>query len=471
MRILEQTEIDSELELKITSALVYNEEFCRKAVSFLKPELLHSSHAQLVCDWACMYFRNYRKPAGSQVKSLFQNWAAHEDDIDHVETVSDYLLEVRKCKKKIGNGSFVADAASKYIRRRSVEQLVQDLQSGLDRNMDPELLEETLAGFRRVESEIVPGFNPFSETDRIYDAFASQSNTLFQLPGAAGRFMNASFVREGFLAFQGPEKRGKSWWLMEMAYRAFRHRNNVAFFQAGDMNDAEQTERLQVRLAGRPTAEYFKSRVKVPIRNPDYDPDDEDSSPVLYKELKFDRPLSWKQANRLSKKFLKYSGRGREFKLVSYSNGELTVSKMRKQLELWESIEGFVPDVVVVDYADILGAEPGTQSYALRDQINESWKSMRRLSQDRKHLLITATQADINATEVMVQKAKNFSEDKRKLAHVTGLIGLNQTEEEKDRGIMRLNWIVRRKGRFSTTQTVKVLQCPDIGRILLDSYF
>jgi hypothetical protein len=41
----------------------------------------------------------------------------------------------------------------------------------------------------------------------------------------------------------------------------------------------------------------------------------------------------------------------------------------------------------------------------------------------------------------------NFTDDKRKRAHVTGSVGLNATREEKEMGITRLNWIVLRESQ------------------------
>ena len=72
--------------------------------------------------------------------------------------------------------------------------------------------------------------------------------------------------------------------------------------------------------------------------------------------------------------------------------------------------------------------------------------------------------------DVKVMTAKHFSEDKRKNAHLTGMLGLNQTEEEKKRGIMRPGWVLLREGKFSSYDTVNVLQCLEIGQPILDSW-
>ena len=100
------------------------------------------------------------------------------------------------------------------------------------------------------------------------------------------------------------------------------------------------------------------------------------------------------------------------------------------------------------------------------------WKNLRALSQERHVLLITATQADKDSYKKGRLSLSNFSEDKRKLAHVTAQYGLNQDPQgrEKKLGIMRINEIVVREGEFSSDNEVYVLQDLATGRPFLESF-
>ena len=68
---------------------------------------------------------------------------------------------------------------------------------------------------------------------------------------------------------------------------------------------------------------------------------------------------------------------------------------------------------------------------------------------------------------------KNFSEDKRKYAHVTAMYGLNQDPQDREKkiGLMRINEIVVREGDFSNTKEVTVIQNLARGRPFLGSYY
>jgi len=150
-------------------------------------------------------------------------------------------------------------------------------------------------------------------------------------------------------------------------------------------------------------------------------------------------------------------------------NGTLTVGKIRSLLSLWEKRDGFVADLIVIDYADLLTSERGGE---FRHQQNEIWKALRGLSQEFHCLVVTATQADAASYEQKRLKLKNFSEDKRKYAHVTAMYGLNQdpNDREKQIGLMRINEFVLREGDFANVIEVYVLQKLKKNRPLLGSY-
>jgi hypothetical protein len=156
------------------------------------------------------------------------------------------------------------------------------------------------------------------------------------------------------------------------------------------------------------------------------------------------------------------------FKLSCHSNSTLSVRKIRSILADWER-EDWVPDVIVIDYADILDMTyPGKEG---RECINETWKQLRGISQDYHCLLVTATQANAAAYETKTLSQSNFSEDKRKIAHVTGMVGINFQEKEQDIDTVRLNWIVLRESKFNTKQCVHVARCLSIANPTVKSCF
>jgi hypothetical protein len=179
-------------------------------------------------------------------------------------------------------------------------------------------------------------------------------------------------------------------------------------------------------------------------------------------------PLTVNEARRLMHKFkIKFD---KKFKLATYPNETLTTYEMKSVLDKWEREEDFVPDITILDYIDLLAPDPDTLKLDSRHQEDKKWQRMRRLSEERHMLVVTATQSDAESYEKNLLTMKNFSETKTKHAHVTAEFGLNQNDDEQKIGIIRVNEIVIREGEIDRRRIVRVLQRLQIGRPFLGSY-
>jgi len=189
---------------------------------------------------------------------------------------------------------------------------------------------------------------------------------------------------------------------------------------------------------------------------------------VHRKIKRFDKRLSWKRAKESCREVMRKKIKSKKpyFKLSCHFNSTLKIEGIRSILQDWEKT-GWIPDVIVIDYADILDmSHPGLEG---RDLINQIWKQMRSLSQKYHCLVVTATQADAKSYGKELITISNFSEDKRKAAHVTGMVGINQTPDEKEKELQRLNWVALREAWFSETKCVHVAGCLSIANTAIKS--
>lgn len=294
-------------------------------------------------------------------------------------------------------------------------------------------------------------------------AFSRETDDIVHYEGALGKFFRNSLKRGRFVAFMGPEKSTKSYHLQNLAYLALTQRRRVAFFEVGDMTEEEVKTRLYVRAARHPD-ESPTGKWPCTIRYPTaiHAPAEDDQGGIAtadFEDRQFDQPLdgalAWEVCEKLMKNRVK--SKNQYFWLSCHPAGTIGIPGIRSILEGWELQDGWTPDVVFIDYADLL--ESSDKRADRRDQINDVWKEMRALSMSLNCLLVTATQADADSYEKRTLSRRNFSEDKRKLAHVTGMVGINMLAEEKENDVARLNWIVRRKGKYSSRRCVHVASC------------
>jgi intein/homing endonuclease len=310
-----------------------------------------------------------------------------------------------------------------------------------------------------------------------------------------------------------------SFWLLEFGMRAIKNKKRVAFFQAGDMDEDDQLVRISCYLTGKAELlssagvmfqpvkdctlnqtdscdkkertcsfglfdkmEAVKIRKTITLKelmearkdNKDYIPctacdkyDKNKWGTVYVEKIDTGEPISEEEAVEAFEEY--FTKHKKEFRLSTHSNGTLSVKDIDDILGIWEQ-EGFIPDVILIDYADLLVDQSQKEE---RHRQNKIWKDLRGLNQKRKCLLITATQTDANSYNNDLLTLDNYSEDKRKYGHCSAMYGLNQDHSwrEKELGIMRLNEIIMRKGNFSSLNQVHVLQNLAIGRPVLGSYW
>jgi replicative DNA helicase len=157
------------------------------------------------------------------------------------------------------------------------------------------------------------------------------------------------------------------------------------------------------------------------------------------------------------------------FRVLSYPIGTANLGDIKNDLEVLEYSEDFIPDVVIVDYADIL--KPENTSLVGREAINETWKGLKSLAQDRHCLVVTATQANRESIGKKNVRQTHVSEDIRKLAHVDIFGVLNQTAKEKRKGVIRIGIIARRHGESDEGVQALAIQSLQIGQPFLDDVY
>jgi hypothetical protein len=358
------------------------------------------------------------------------------------------------------------DLAGEHFCLRRLQKIKDNLELTLT-NGDRSSAEQVVRSYDPVQLGMGVGVDVLRDVDVWEEAFSKSAEPLFRFPGKeSDMFFREDLTRDALVGVLGPEKRGKTWWCVEFAIRALMERRKVALFEVGDMSQSQILRRIGVRLSGKPMFARDCGEIRVPRRFLDGE--------CEYDHVNRDKKASKKSSIEAIRRFTRKYGISNDHTYLMtsvHANSSVSVADLDATIQSWEDERGFIPDVVIIDYPDILAPEPGTGMQTVRDQANATWKALRRLSQERHCLVIAPTQADSASYRSDLLEMGNFSEDKRKLAHVTGMVGLNQTRDEKDHQIMRLNWIVRRESGGSADRILKVGQCLTLGRAYCCSTF
>jgi len=507
--------VSSERNLLI--GLAISTPFLKSIYPELNLDLFQADVSKLLCNWILEYHEEFGKAPGKLLQEIYDQ-KVRKDDID--EDLADDMADLMDSlsnqyeKEKEYDFEYYLKQSRAYLDERRIKITIREASQALHDD-EPLHAQEVLENYRSIELHEDLGFNPFTNADKIRTAFETFQDPLFTYPGALDVLFNNQFSEGTFISFLAPAKRGKTWWLDELAFRAHRFRNRVALFQIGDLSEEQQVRRLHVRLCQKSYDQRYCGEIKIPIidclhnqtdscsikkRTCDFglyeEPEKEDEPPakisfedatelgyvpctyclkrnpqkfkgaVWYKIREKVEPLTWREGYRAGLKWMsKFSG-SNDFRVVARPS--LRINELISILEIWAN-RGWIPKVLVLDYIDLL--EWSDNRIDMRHKINEVWKAVRQISLKYNLCFITATQADSDGLETRKLRTKNFSESGRKWDHVTAAYALNQTAKEKKDKIMRMSPLLGREGEFDQSLEIKVLQSLETGRPYLGSYF
>jgi hypothetical protein len=518
--------VDSNIERRIVIGLIVSDSYIQQTYNKINIHLIESNTARLMIKWCLDFYEKYQKAPFRDIEGIyFEQLKACKIDTELAEEIEEEILPDLSEEYEAGgiNVEYLYDQTIRYFNQKQLEKHNAEIESLLDEGKveEAQTLANNFVKDNTYENETDLDLNSTEAVNKLKKAFNNTYETVLRYPRALGMYMNDQLIRGGFICFFAPEKRGKTFWMMDMAVRAVRQKSRVAFFQAGDMTESQQLRRLAIHLAGKSDKEKYCGEYFAPVRDcvfnqlndcdkkerqcdfgifegqfedakdlreeitmdklkeayelePDYEPchnckayEHNNWGAVWIEKRDTGEVLEAKEAVQYYEKFI---GKTRpKFKLSTHANGTLTVSDIKAKLRLWESQDGFVPDLIIIDYADLLVSEIRSE---YRHQQNEIWKQLRGLSQEKHCLLVTASQTDAQSYKVDTITMNNFSEDKRKLAHATAIYGLSQDKDgrEKQMGILRINEVIARESDESGKQ-VHVLQSLRTGKPYLTSYF
>lgn len=470
---MKREKVDARIEEKIITAMITSREFLAQMAPSLDIDLVRAEHFRIIAKWCIRYFSKYKEAPGQHIETMYNSWAgkgkAKEETIEAVHDLLEDLSDRHEQEESL-NVPYLLDEAADYFSLRKLELLRDNLDSAL-LEKDTTIAESIVGSHRAVRTGPGVGIDILRDETALSRAFSASQQPLFTIgPERVQRFFAHAFSRDGLIAVLAPEKRGKTFWCVEFSIRGLMARKKVALFEVGDMSESQIVKRIGVRFSGRPMYKSQCGKIRIPVKIAKRNR----QVKVKRKMRLIKTPTTEKLCRESMRKFMRRFGisdKHTYYMTSVHPNSSVSVSDIVGILDKWEIENDFVPDIIIIDYPDILADEPNTQNYSTRDKENIKWKALRRLSQERHCLVIAPTQADAASYDVHTLTAKNFSEDKRKLAHVTGMLGLNQHGDEKEHGIMRLNWIVLREAPFSIDKQLYVGQCLPLARSFCCGYY
>lgn len=455
---MKRQKLDALSERDIIIGLIVSDKFCREVTPCLDPKDLEIEYTRIVAGWVKWYYQKFKTAPKSDILKLYRAKIEEIKDDDLQENILSFIEKVNDDFDSIRNFNeeFMVQKSIDYLKMRSLKNLSADIESFVQMG-DIQKAENILTKYRKVEANGNESVSLLHDSEKVISSFIDDDDFLFQMSGAYGKVVG-KINRNDFIAYLAPIKRGKTWHLMYSAQCALQAGLKVVYFSC-EMSQDKMIKRFWRGLSGQCDVDTEG------IDYPYFELNDDGKYVVKHKSINR-KAVSFSDV-RKKQKTMQRLFRGGDIRLFAVPTDTLTVSQLEMKIE--DLIyDGYIPDVIVIDYADIMAKNEGDRS-DYRNQIDGIWKRLRGLAQKLNVAVITASQSTRDTIDKDV-KASDVAEDMRKLAHVTAMVSLNQTPDEKQQNVMRVKQlIVREEGaEFKEALCLQSLQisCP-----VLDSRF
>lgn len=250
--------------------------------------------------------------------------------------------------------------------------------------------------------------------------------------------------------------RGKSWWAVHAGRQALRHRWRVVhvtlemsaprvvarYLQSLFSLTQRQVERLRI-------AKFMRDEMG---RLTGFD--EEELARACIADPKTQREIAGK---------LKRLRFAENVRVKEFPSGTLTVPMLRAYLDGLEQTQRFVPDLLIVDYADLMRVDPRYR----REELGTLYVDLRGMASERNIAVVTASQSNREGAQSKVVRDVHVAEDWSKIMSADTVLTYNQTEEEKKRGLARL--YVGKARNEESGFALLLSQAYPIGQFALDS--
>lgn len=481
-----------------------------------------NEYNRIIFKWLIEYYQLYKKAPGSNIQNIYSNRKGElePNQATIIESYLDRYAEEYIYKHEINFDFIKKDVIPKFVTFQEAELLQKGLQIGLD-NYNTQQIIEAIESFNNFSAEETEDFDTIIPcSSNIVKEYYNRGmdKGLFSLPGQIGKLIGPIYKGATY-AVTGTEKSGKTFFMQELAYQAVLFNRLKVIDISLEMTKEDRQERIWSRI-GNFTPDIFSSGEQlIPlfdclnnqmgtcqvkkrktnrlnlIKNVDFEVEfwerpewkictkcrnmkygEEINIRQIPKEKRFIPAIWYKRKNiklmnrfrvERSIKLLKHFN-FTNYRQKTFARFSASFDDIYNYYKNYTKKAKFKPDVVIIDYPDIM--RPISGQLLDRFNIDYNWKSCAQFAQEENIALIIADQTNKAARNQRSIKAGDTSEDKRKDAHINLRITLNKTEEEENLGLQRVGTLFKRKGKTINTE-VMLLQNMAVGNPLLDSEF
>lgn len=417
--------LTNSLQENLLVLLIFNDKVIPTILSVLEPGHFSSDIYKQIAIKAIDYYNQYRVPPKLHISDLFE--AELEENTGKSRVLQEVLQKLYKISLDVEsfNVQYILSQLHKFVKLANLKVAV--------RNSVDLINDEDVEGAERILSKALQlrltEFDSGFALSDINKSFGFLREQVEALPTGIQPLddLGLGLVPQQLLVLLGSANRGKSSFLVHLGKYAAATRKKVLHISL-EMSEQKMCQRYFQSFFG-----LTKRQMEVPLTNFEFDElrrlNGFSTTTLVNRKSLRDDDIATFLKNKIKG--------GRVFDnlwIKRFPTSSLTISGLENFLDALERSNNFVPDVLLVDYADIMKLDQRN----LRISIGDTYKELRRIAVERNVAVGTVSQANRLAEGAKVLGLEHLGEDYSKAATADDVWAYVQTKSEERLGLARL---------------------------------
>ncbi len=435
---------DSFLRLALTDT-----EFLKLTIGRMKPKFFTSYLTENIAQLCYDYYAQFQEAPNQHFKDQLSRFLEDKPD-DEVEEYRRYLKKLEELHEP--NKAFILSRVHEFVRVREREIALVRASELLVRENDLEGADNVL--YAALQSGI-PEEDAGLDYLRDYSNITNRERETYLVPtgiSALDRLIGG-YNRGQLLVTLGGYKAGKTFFLSHLAKTGLHHGLNILHI-SNEVSQRVQELRYDMMFSIRGSKRigqevgYYKWN---------------SSKGIQYHTSKIRSVYQTDVAIKARKRMQRFGGR---LRIKKYPMGQCSPPEVERFLNYLEAFEDFTPDILLIDYLDIMDLSGFGKE--LRHQLNGAYIWAKGLADRRNILVATVSQVTRSALKKRYISQRDVAEDARKCGNADIMLAIGRGDNEVRNNLAGINVIANREGQQDVSCTISL--CYDLGQFCISSW-
>lgn len=410
-----------DFQIRLASIIVNDKIFVGGIYDVLDFDYFDNAELKVVIRFVINYYKKYFT---IPTKTVLADWLEDFDDEDEQTLVLKKIEEILEIfDGERSDFEYIKDKTIKFVEKQEVIKSVQKMLDGVDSseyNFDKFRHEIALTGGIGKGGDV--GSEYVETLDRRY--FDNERDPIPTFSKVLDKYFDGGLGAGELGVIQAPTNIGKSFALIYMTAKAMTLRKNVLYLSL-EMEEDYVNKRVDARLCDIKLGEQ-KENIEA-----------------------------------IREEIIKYKGLLYTKRLSEDGTSSNTIRAFLKKLETKKE---FSPDLIVLDYADLMTSNLKAESNHL--SVSQTYKEIRAIAHDFGIPIWTAGQVDTEGSKLDFIENNNASGAKGKINHVDVAFSISRTADDVEHNVAKCYISKNRNGGSK----IKLMADMDLENSILNIY-